>query len=127
VLVGLAALHAWLAQATLSAHGHENALRNGTLGIQFVLNALSPVNGWMGWIVGPATFVFGGIGIVRRWTTDRAARVFGAMALLLVPAGIAVGREYWALTYGAGIACFVPAGVVALTERYQLAGADTAP
>jgi hypothetical protein len=124
VLAGLVAIHVWLAQAALSAHGHENALRNGTLGASFILNAVSPVNGPWGWAAGLVGVVFGGAGIVWRWRTDHAARILGITALILVPAAIAVGRDYWSLTYGVGVACFVPAGVTLVaSERTRASSA----
>ncbi|MBV8305499.1 MAG: hypothetical protein JOZ04_14905, partial [Acidimicrobiia bacterium] len=111
------AVHAWLAQAALSAHGHENALRNGTLGIRFAVDAISPSGDPAGWVAGLAGLVFGGWGLARRWPVDNAARVLASQALVLIPLTIAVGRDYWSLTYGAGIACYVPAGVWALLGR----------
>jgi hypothetical protein len=116
-LVVLGGVHVWLAQAALSPHGKENALHNGTLGLRFVLNVISPVDEPLGWALGVAGTVLGAIGFAVRWADDRGARVLAVTAALLVPATIAVGREYWALTYGIGIACYAPAGLVVALER----------
>ena len=117
VLVVLGGVHVWLAQGALSAHGHENALRNGTLGVRFAVNVVSPSDDPLGWVLGLASLALGGLGFVRRWRVDPAARLLAATAAVLIPATIAVGREYWALTYGVGVATYVPAGVVLLARR----------
>jgi len=114
VLVGLAATHVWLAQAALSPHGKENALHNGTLGLRFVLNVVSPFDEPLGWALGLTGLVLGGIGFAVRWAEDRGGRVLAATAVVLIPAAIAVGRDYWSLTYGVGIACYVPGGLAAV-------------
>lgn len=113
VLVVLGTVHAWLAQSALSPHGHENALHNGTLGLHFVLDAVSPTDDPLGWSVGVAGLVIGAAGFVRRWPADRAARILAVTTAVLLPATIAVGREYWALTYGVALVCYVPAGLSA--------------
>lgn len=120
VLVVLGAVHVTLAQAALSAHGKENALRNGTLGLRFVLNVVSPYDQPLGWVLGVASLVLGAVGFAVRWADDRGARVLAVTAAVLLPATIAVGREYWSLTYGVGIACYVPAGLVLLLERRRV-------
>jgi hypothetical protein len=117
VLVALAAVHVWLAQNALSSHGHENALRNGTLGVRFILDAVSPSNDLFGWVLGVGGLVLGALGFFTRWRVDAAARVLALTAGVLIPATVVVGREYWALVYGVGIACYVPAGLRLLLDR----------
>ena len=116
-LLVLGGVHVWLTQSILSPHGHENALRNGTLGLRFAVDAVSPSNDPAGWVAGLASLVFGAWGFVARWSSDNAARVLALQALVLIPLTIAVGRDYWSLTYGAGIAAYAPAGVAALLAR----------
>jgi hypothetical protein len=116
-LSALAAVHVGLAQSALSSHGHENALRNGTLDLRYSLNAVSPFDQPLGWLVGLAAVGFGTAGLLRRWADDAGARVLLSTAVVLVPATILFGREYWGLAFGFGLACFAPAGVVAALPR----------
>jgi hypothetical protein len=114
LLAVLAGVHTWLAQAALSPHGREPAFGASGLSANYVLSAVSPADRPLAWVVGLAGGLLGLAGSAARWSEDRAARLVLCSGVVLAPATILVGREYWGLTFGVALACFVPAGVQSL-------------
>ena len=110
----LGSLHAVLAQQILDAGGKEAAMgASEGLSVRYVLNAISPSDAPAGWFVGVAGFALGFAGLRARWPVDPAARLLLLFAAAMVPLTVFVGRNYWSLTFGPVLACYVGAAVAA--------------
>jgi Predicted membrane protein (DUF2079) len=128
-LVALAAIHAALASSILSAHGREAAFGSGSRGVTYVLTAISPSGSVLGWLIGAATTV-GGIWAVasRSRGHDRGVeRMVLLYVAVMIPLTLILGRDYWDLTYGPLLACFVPAAVWSRSTGLRDAGDERPP
>lgn len=114
VVAALGFLHAGLARDAISAGGREAAFGKSGLSPTYILSALSPADRPVGWLLGIAGDVLGFLGLRRRWSDDAAARLVLPFAAAMVPLTVFLGREYWGLAFGPVVACFAPAGLVAL-------------
>ncbi len=112
VVAALGLLHAGLAADILSPHGREARLgASDGLSVQYALNALSPSDRPVGWVVGMVGGVLGVLGLRRRWDDDHAARLLLLSAAVMVPLTVFLGRNYWGLTFGPAVACFSAAAL----------------
>ena len=111
VVAALGVLHVVLADDVLAAHGREAPLGESWLRIRFILGALSPSNQPFGWLIGIPTVILGFWGLARRWSEDVGARMLLLFAGVMVPLTVIASREYWGLTFGPVLACFVPAAI----------------
>jgi hypothetical protein len=120
-LVALAAIHAALASSVLSAHGREAAFGSGGRGLTFVLTAVSPSGSVLGWLIGVVTLIGGTWSLASRSRVNDPAveRMVLVYVAVMIPLTLLVGRDYWDLTYGPLLACFVPIAV--LSKRTQSA------
>jgi hypothetical protein len=111
-LLGL--LHASLARDILAAGGREAGFgASDGLSVRYVLNAISPSDSPVGWILGLLGGTLGCLGLRSRWTDDPAARLLLVFAATIIPLTVFVGRNYWALTFGPALACYAGAAVAA--------------
>jgi hypothetical protein len=115
VVAALALVHANLAGDILSADGKETPFGNRGLGIRYVLGAVSPSNQPFGWLLGVAGTVLGLVGLRRCWDDDLASRLLLPFAAVMIPVTVLLGRVYWDLSFGPALACFVPAGLHAVS------------
>lgn len=114
----LGIVHAVLAQDILSGGGKEAAMgASEGLSLRYVLNALSPSDVPVGWLVGVAGCALGFTGLRARWPVDPAARLLLLFAAAMVPLTVFVGRNYWALTFGPALACYVGAAAAYFRAR----------
>ena len=74
-------------------------------------------------MIGIPSLVLGFFGLAQRWREDAGARLLLPFAAVMVLLTVLVGREYWSLTFGPALACFVPA---ALAELRPAAPSGTA-
>lgn len=127
VVGGLGLLHASLAADILDPEGREAAFGKSGLGLHYIVSALSPSDQPVGWVLGVIGGVLGAVGLGRRWNDDAAARLILPFAVVMVPLTVFLGREYWGLTFGPAVACFVPAGLVALQSYRDSTSARKRP
>ncbi len=119
VVVVLGVVHADLASDVLADQGREAPFGQSGHGFRYVLSALSPSDRIFGWVIGIPSLVLGFFGLARRWREDYGARVLLPFAGVMVLLTVLVGREYWSLTFGPALACFVPAALAQLSASYR--------
>lgn len=125
-VVGMAgALHFNLASDVLSAGGREPRFGASGLGLDYILSAISPSDRPLGWLVGVGGLILGTWGLHRRWSGDVAARLLLAFSLVMVPLTILFGRQYWGLTFGPALACYVPAALSRVGELARVDRSDS--
>lgn len=108
----LGVVHAVLAQDILAGGGKEAAMgASEGLSWRYVLNAVSPSDGAAGWLVGLVGGALGLAGLRARWSDDPAARLLLVFAAAIIPLTVFFGRNYWALTFGPALACYVGAAL----------------
>ena len=124
-LVALAAVHAALASSVLAAHGREAAFGSGGRGLMYVLTAISPSGSVLGWLIGILTTVGGIWALAPRVTVHENAmeRIVSGYVAVMIPLTLVLGRDYWGLTFGPLLACFVPTTVLSLRPHRQWSGA----
>jgi hypothetical protein len=127
VVASLALVHADLARDILSADGKEAPFGKSGLGIRYILSAISPSGQPFGWLLGVAGTVLGLIGLRRRWSDDLAARLLLPFAAVMIPLTGFLGRVYWDLSFGPALACFVPAGLQAMSAYLESTSARKRP
>ena len=111
VVVVLGVIHADLASGVLADQGREAAFGQSGHGFRYILSALSPSDRIFGWVIGIPSLVLGFFGLAQEWREDAGARLLLPFAAVMVLLTVLVGREYWSLTFGPALACFVPAAL----------------
>jgi hypothetical protein len=101
----------------LADQGREAPFGQSGHGLRYVLSALSPSDRIFGWVIGIPSLVLGFFGLWQRWGEDDGARLLLPFAGVMVLLTVLVGREYWSLTFGPALACYVPAALTELQDR----------
>jgi hypothetical protein len=128
VVGSLALVHAGLAGGILSPDGKEAHFgASHGISLHYVLNALSPSDRPFGWLVGLLGTTLGLAGMRARWTSDPAARLLLLFAAAILPLSVFIGRNYWSLTYGPVLACYVPAAIASHRLRAATLRHPTSP